>query len=795
MRRKAVLFTAGVLTGALLLGTACGGGGQEENVPPPKIDVQASAYENPDAVLSLSGDLDVSTKSKQISSELFGIFLEDINYASYALDGNLVANGSFENAKSKTYAWKADGATLAVTTADSLFKGKTAFGSVNPTAARVGIASAGGSISNSGYVPVPIAVKKGIAYSFSAFIKATDYSGDIEIAVVNGSTEYAKATVSVTKSEEWVKYGATLTATESASEGLSLKLTFKGTGELLIDNVALDTHDATDGIKNYIFNAIKDLSPAFVRFPGGCIIEGLSDDGFFDWKNSIGATTVSAGGVADTVPEFTYTQVIDGKSSQKTTRGERATRTPNIDIWQNSANDQWHEQGSANYAMEYGIGFYEYFLLCENLGASAIPIVNCGLGCQGQSNPVGAGVRLSGRHGKGINDFIQDAKDLICFAKGKVGAEDPNEAYWAKVRSDMGHPEPFKMDYIGIGNEQWDSYYTLYYEKFLNAFALESNPIYTSVKPIVGNCTLMANCENPAENRDGAALSAAKRYQKGGNIQNVSEYGVVDQHYYMNYTDFLAAATDNFYKDYTRPVDGNERYTKQDDSRYYEVFVGEYSANNQDMHYPDWDQSKKGTFTANSWITALSEAAMMTTYEENGDIIRLAAYAPMFGNLNMKYTQWPVNMMFYNNTDLVLTPNYFVQQLFMKNAGDHKIDAAIEFTSGETPQTKYVKPINRMVNDIYYVVSADEETGDIIIKIVNAGKNEFNFNISLEDLNLTNKGYASVTSLVGNTPTDVSNLKETAVSPDTYTIGNFTGNVAGFNVQPYSVSAIRVHTK
>ncbi len=790
MKKKGIyLFAAGALSCMLVLGTAC-----SKTV----VDEKAPAFDAPDAVLSLSGSIDKTTASRQISSDLFGIFLEDINYASYALDANMVCNGSFEYGRNKRHAWTADGATLVPTTQEGVFKGNAAFAAdVNPTCAEVTVPAAGGSLSNSGYVPVPIALKEDGTYLFSAFVKASDYQGEAEISVCDGASEYAKGSVQITKNDEWVKYSVTLRATESKQENLALKITFRSAGTLYLDNVTLETNDATAGFKNYLYDAIADLSPAFIRFPGGCIIEGKNEDSAYDWKSSIGATTVAGAHSADTVPAFTYTQVCDGKTEEVTTYGERATRVADTDVWQSIAGDIYHENNSnVYYEMEYGIGFYEYFLLCESVGASAIPIVNCGLSCQIHSS----GVALRGRHGNKVQDYIQDAKDLICFAKGSVRSSDPNEAYWAQVRTNMGHAEPFEMDYIGIGNEQWGNYFAIYYEKFLEEFQkyAEENPIYASVKPIVGNCTMFAHCEDPAAGRKGVAQEAAQSYLTAKKIDKISDYGVVDQHYYLNYTDFLAAATADLYAGYTRPEDGTQGY-KQDDTQYYEVFVGEYSANSDAVRYPDTDDNTKFDYVQNSWITALSEAAMMTTYESNGDIVRLAAYAPMFGNLTAKYTQWPVNMMFYDNTDVVLTGNYFVQQLFMKNAGDHKIDSDIAFPSGETPQTNIISTnrptYKRTVNEIYYVTSADQETGDIIVKIVNIGENAYDFNIDLSDLKVNHKGVAQITELADAQPSQTSSLQGAVVTPRNYTAGGFTKSVMGHTVEPYSVTAIRIKTK
>ena len=201
------------------------------------------------------------------------------------------------------------------------------------------------------------------------------------------------------------------------------------------------------------------------------------------------------------------------------------------------------------------------------------------------------------------------------------------------------------------------------------------------------------------------------------------------------------------------------------------------------------------------WVNALSEAAMMTGFERNGDIVKLAAYAPMFGN-NTGGRQWAVDMMYYTNTDLVRTPSYYVQQLFMKNSGDYKVASEMTFASGEMPVLQFAsqRPANsrRLVNQLYYVTSYDEETGDILIKIVNAGENAVRMNVELGGL----KGVklaeiADVYEVYGFAYADENDLDAENVSAyPGFTIGAFTkGNSFGYEVKALSVTAIRVRTR
>ncbi len=731
------------LAGIMLTSVAvCAGG-----CMPSDVDMQGNTFS--DADVTLTAD---AAQVVDISDTLFGVFLEDINYASYAMDDNLLCNGSFEFSDA-TRAWSATDAAITGENAEPVI-------STSLNYLRVDAEASGATLSNSGFAAVPIAVTEGASYTFSAFIKATAYNGEIGLRLSYANGIVAEGSITVSESTEWVKYQTTLTASETRSN-LSFELVFSGAGELYLDGVSLVTSEATDGIKNYMYEVIEELSPKFVRFPGGCVIEGRTMDDAYDWKNSIGVNE------ADEVPEFTYTCNVDGAVTTVTTRGEPITRKPNTDIWQN---------GSNYYLMEYGVGFYEYFLLCENLGASAIPIVNCGLSCMIQTAGGGRFNRLEGRYGNGIEDYIQDALDLVAFAKGDVNSTDENEAYWAQVRADMGHEEPFDMTYLGIGNEQWGDTYYDYYEQFIEAFreAEQSNPdLYEGIELIVGNGTSFNDIERSGTG--GLARTAARSYMDGGNISSLKEYGVQDHHYYMNYADFFMNTT---------VYDGYRR----EGELAYDVFVGEYSANQAN--------SLSGytfAYEDNNWITALSEAAYMTGIERNGDIIKLAAYAPMFGALNAT-NQWTADMMFFTSTSVVRTPNYYVQQLFMRNQSSGVL--ATEATYADAFERTYdLVPVGGIgsvsINKMYQVIGVDGATGDVIVKLVNASSDYIKANVELSSVSVT--GYADVTLLSCENTAAKNSASEENIAPEYFTLG--VKSTFGYEIPPYSVAVIRVHTK
>ena len=674
---------------ALACLAACGGEKEKAD-----RDVTAYADGEWDAKLDLTGLQ--KGDFGEISPDLYGLFLEDINYASFALDDNLIVNGSFETVATATkdkkeYGWTESGATIAVQS------GNGALHANNQNYAQI-TSTANGKIANSGHPAVPIAVSNGVDYTFSMFIK--DYAGDVTVTVKDKNGDYATGTFTVTESAAWTKYIKTITATANKYEDLSVEISFSAADTFSVDSIMLETTEATDfGMKNYMYEAIANLGPKFFRFPGGCVIEGTNLNEAYDWKNSIGVTVTDAD--EDVLEAFTYPVNDNGKVSTATTYGEQATRKPNVNIWQGNKTPNDY------YDHEYGIGFYEYFCLCEALGAKAVPIVSCGMKCQTQ----GDGTSLAGRHGKGVADYIQDAIDLLEFAKGDKNTK------WGKVRADMGHPEPFEMDYLGVGNEQWQSYYTSYYEQFLKNADFKAALAKYNVRTIVGNWVGLLDCEDIEAGRKGVAQKAAEAAHRNDptNFPDVASYGVHDQHYYVNYTDLFSHT--KMYDDYKRNDEDNDLY-------YYDVFVGEYAANTATGVTTDGNYQ----YTQNDWLSALSEAAMMTGFERNGDIIKMAAYAPMFAVADRASSakqagrdldnQWnAANMMYFTNREVVCTPSYFVQQLFMHNAGTQKVVSKLAFANGDMPTTTINKVDSNgrpasgtfTYDNIYYVTSYNED--------------------------------------------------------------------------------------
>ena len=762
--KKQLLSCIAAVTAFSCILCACGGG---DDVTP---DRTAEAFSDPAATFTIDGNATENARNT-ISDTLFGVFLEDINYAGYLLDDNLVYNGSFETFDgSKSIGWTNERSNLTVVSDGGVLAGKQYYKDkgVNANYANIEINIEGGGIYNAGHTPqLPIAVEKDVKYTFSAFVKTATSGAKMNIAVKDDTTTYCEAGITL-KTGDWVKYEQTLTASASASENVKLEITFDRAGTYSIDAVALETQNATGGIKQYVFDAIKDLGPKFVRFPGGCIIEGNGGNGgadtqyIYDWKNSVGAVQTGDNAGDDDIPAFEYTLVKDGAESTVTTYGEWATRRQNADLW---------GRPNEGYNLEYGVGFYEYFLLCENLGASAVPVLNCGLSDHNV-------LLLNGRHGKGVPDYIQDAIDLLDFAKGDTSTK------WGALRAKLGHPEPFEMSYVGIGNEQaTDKYYVTCYEEFLKNADFQAACSKYGVKPIVGNNVAFSDCQNG--NNKGAAQKAAVKAVDSGVIDKVDDFGVHDQHYYVNYS--VLFSNTKMYDDYARPA--------SDPNDYYEVFVGEYSANENTTDFKLYE---------NSLITALSEAAMMTAYENNGDIIKLAAYAPMFGVANTSANpttggagnHWAVDMMYFTNTQIVRSANYYIQQLFMQNQGKYRLSKSkLEYASGvESTCTLITESTAKKTVDKLYTVASKAANGDLILKVVNASGENIKLNIAVK--NADAKGIAYFTE-VGSADSDwkaINTLKEEKVTSKQEILG-FSGDTFGQEIKAYSAVCFRLTVK
>lgn len=581
-------------------------------------------------------------ESHRISDTLFGLFLEDINYA---VDGGMyvemIKNRSFEYGPEardeQLHEWESTSEAVTFEVHNGI-EDKTALNENNPQYVVVHNTGTSSSdpqegISNGGYLE-GIAVMQGASYDVSFYCRSEDGSVDsVCVSLYNeDGTVYDEQIVEGITSE-WQKYEAVLTVDATANKKVRLAVKIP-TGNACFDMISMMPQDTYKNlpVRKDFGEYLEALNPAFLRFPGGCVIEGRDEESIYSWKDSVG------GGLAFE---------INGES----TVGDVAVRPQGKSIWQGS---------KANpYYTTYGLGFYEYFMLCEALECMPVPVVNAGMTCEIQS-PFYKVYSIADEEFK---QYVQDALDLVEFCKGDRNTE------WGAVRAAMGHEEPFALKYIGIGNEQWQSEYHQHYKQFVKAFeeAAEADPeLYGDVELIVANGTVSAS-------------------EDGWNYLILNPDSVttlVDEHYYETPEWFLA---------------NTGRYDSYDRSRQAKVFLGEYAAK------------------ANTLDAALAEAAYMTGLEKNGDVVEMACYAPLFSHA--KLNQWVPDMIFYSNDGIFGSANYYVQQMYGNNAGSLSLPTEL---SGAGEQTLYESAVDADGDVILKIVNVSDE--DIPMDVVLEGK-------------------------------------------------------------------------
>lgn len=542
-----------------------------------------------------------------MSDSLYGIFLEDINFAvDGGLYAELVKNRSFEYGdeaqRGKQHGWVVTNADTVQFEVKDGTDDQSYIASSNPSyAVLTNTSDEFAGLSNNGYLS-GIAVTAQEDYNFSVFLRAPKgYSGTVKISLKDKSsgTVYAESTLEGI-SADWQQYNLTLTPNTTANSNVLLYVEIEQ-GTIYMDMVSLIPADTYHGlnIRKDIGEYLEALHPNFMRFPGGCVIEGKDEESIYSWKDSIGnGQTLEINGV--------------------TTTGNVAVRPQGKSIW--SGNSQYP------YYTTYGIGFYEYFLLCEELDCLPVPVLNAGMTCQVQSPKY----IVYSTDSEEFQQYIQDALDLVEFCRG--GAD----TTWGAVRIAMGHEEPFELKYIAIGNEQWQTEYYQHYALFVEAFeeAAKENPdLYDGIELIVANSTTSGD-------------TVGWNYVNTHSEDTLTK--LVDEHYYESADWFFS---------------NTERYDKYDRSTTANVFLGEYAAQ------------------ANTLYAALAEAAYMTGLERNSDVVQMACYAPLFAN--DVFNQWTPDMIWYGNDSVHGSINYYVQKLFSNNQGSTYLPATLEQAASE----------------------------------------------------------------------------------------------------------------
>lgn len=607
-------------------GFVCGGNNEGPNTVPENSVI---SYNEEEADYKLT--VNTENEIHDISDLLFGIFFEDINFAADGgLYAEMIANRSFEYTEiaenDSLYRWStvndAENTVIENDAQNYLNINNTNFLAVkNKSSEKAGI-------ENRGFLDGMSITENGV-YNLTFYAKSPEgYNGEITARLaVNGEIK-AEESVTITGStNEWQKYEMSLTSSVTAYENVTLQILI-GEGEVYFDMISLFPEDTfkgrENGLRNDLAVMLEELQPKFLRFPGGCVIEGYDDDTAYDWKDSIG------------VDENRDPLLFNG------VYGDVAARKQGINLWTNIA----ATDDELPCFMSYGLGFYEYFLLAEDIGAVGVPVLNCGLFCQMRGRgPVEM-------YTPEFQRYIDDMFDLIEFCRGDENTE------WGKVRISMGHSEPFELKYICIGNENEGEDYFERYSAFLSAFneAKEENPeLYDGIELIYSAGT--------ADGTRGSQYLPSYQYAKDElelmGSENVLDFaGATDQHYYNDPIWFLKNA------DYYDEENYRREFSEMTDTVYgggLNVFLGEYAAK------------------SNRLESALAEAAYMTGLERNGDIVKMAAYAPLFGNLTA--THWSPDLIWFNNHQVTGSINYYVQKLFSVNQGSAVLEH--EFTGAE----------------------------------------------------------------------------------------------------------------
>ena len=628
------------------------------------------------ATLSLNAQKPMTAPKggKAISDELIGIFFEDISSsADGGLYAELIQNGSFEfNPNEKdgwgpTTAWKMTRpghslGKLEIRMTDGIHPN-------NPTYLRLHTERVkeyydykgwkGFGLENAGFDG--ISVKAGAKYDFSAFFRNIGAAKQVRIVlgVPQGWGQdpkvLAEATLDV-NNKKWQKYSATLTASEDCKNAI-LQVLVLNTGDLDVDMVSLMPQDTYKGhgLRKDLAQVLADLKPKFMRFPGGCVVHG-GGDGFWN----------------------TY--------RWKTTIGPKEQRVQQKNTW--------------GYHQSVGLGYHEYFQFCEDLNMEPLPILPCGVNCQGTNG--GWSMRTQAQDAvpmAEMDEWVQDALDLIEWANG-----DPATSKWAKIRAEQGHPAPFNLKYLGIGNEEkitpeFNERFKYMYEKIMKAYP---NII------IVGTAGPGSHPGNPD-------------LENGWKLAGELGMPIIDEHYYEPNTYFLNKRQ---YDSYPR-----DRKTK--------VYLGEYAAKDKKL------------------IDALAEGLYLLHVERNADIVAMTSYAPLFAKKNA--TNWNPDMIYFDNERAYPTCSYYVQQLFGLSSGQYYYGDCVSF-EGDEPGVEQPQA------DVHYGQSVilNVKTRKLYVKMVNASADAKKANINLSRFSI--KKNAVKTVLTGKAD-DENNYEKQPIAP------------------------------
>ena len=572
--------------------------------------------------------MDVNTKKAgaPIQNTMYGLFFEDINYAADGgLYGELVKNRSFEFPQ-HFMGWQTFGKVALLN--DGPFERCPHYVRLSypgHTDRRTGLV-------NEGFFG--IGVKKGETYRFTVWARSLKGTAQITVQLIDPSTmgerqEFAGAQLKV-QNRKWERYEVQLKSPVTMNKA-ALRIYLNGRNAIDLEHVSLfpvnTFKNRENGMRRDLAQALADQHPGVLRFPGGCIVEGVDLATRYQWKNTIGPVE---------------------------------NRPLNENRWEYTFPHRFYP----DYFQSYGLGFFEFFQLSEDIGAEPLPVLNVGMSCQFQNrNNPKAHVPVDE-----LKPYIDDCLDLIEFANGDT------TTVWGKKRAEMGHPAPFNMKYLGVGNEQWD---TLYYERL--------EPFVKAIRAKYPNIKLIGTSGPDSE---------GKMFELGWKAMKQQKVDLVDEHFYRPEAWFLSHGLR--YESYDRKGP--------------KVFAGEYACHGKGKKW-------------NHYETSLYEAAFMTDLERNADVVHMTAYAPLLAHV--EGWQWRPDLIWFDNTRMFKSVSYYVQQMYSTHKGTHVL-----------PLTMAGKPVagQEGQNGLFASAVTDKNTGEVIVKVINTSKQEQPVQLNLQGM-------------------------------------------------------------
>jgi alpha-N-arabinofuranosidase len=628
--------------------------------------------------------VDINKPSAKINPNMWGVFFEDINMgADGGIYAELIKNRSFEFFR-PMMGWKNLGP---VKEGNYLILNRQLNNEANPRYLRVAKNSSNTNpigLRNEGFRGM--GVKQNNTYEFSLWYRQPTPGISIRVELVdsNGDVIGKTSLEPSQKNNQWQYQEVSFTSSKTDPKA-NLQIWFDGEGTIDVDMISLFPTDTWKGRKKGLradmVQTLADLKPGFIRFPGGCIVEGFDLSQRFQWKKTVGP--------------IESRQLI-------------------VNRW----NTEFAHRLTPDYFQTFGLGFYEYFLLAEDLGAEPLPILNCGMACQFNTGEVVPMDQL--------DEYVQDALDLIEFANGSVNTQ------WGKLRADMGHPAPFNLKMLGVGNENWGPQYVERLKVFQDA-----------LKKYHPEIEIIASSGTDPEGERFEYLDKELRAMK---------IDIIDEHFYRSPEWFLSNVT---------------RYDNYD-SNGPKIFAGEYASHSKNNKKPEY---------RNNWEAALSEAAFLTGVERNADVVQLASYAPLFAHIDG--WQWTPDLIWVDNLNVFVTPSYHVQKMYSTNKG--------------TDVVPFLRDGNNITgqDNLYGSAVVDKNTNELVLKIINVGESTEELNIDLKGIKKS-QGKAEVTVLQHDDPLAHNEVgKAPSVSPVTVEL-NFKGKKLAYTLKSKSVNLIKI---